>query len=119
MAFTYDTATDIGKVRLYLRDHDRERAAFSDGELQIFIDVGGDWKKAIAEGAKALLADRARFARVWSRGDQTVNESGDDTAGIEWLNSLIDRWGGGSAVAALPSVIVTHAARHPSDPRAR
>lgn len=118
MAWTYDTSTDIGKVRLYIRDNVRERSAFDDGEVQVFIDVGGSWQRGIAEAAKALLADRARFARIWSRGDPTVQESGDDTAGIEWLNALIDRWGGGSQSSVMPRVVVTHFAASPSDPEA-
>ena len=95
----------------------RERKAFDDEEITIFIEVGGSWQRAVAEGAKALLADRARFARVWSRADGTVQESGDDTAGIEFLNGLIDRWGGGATSSTLPLVVVTNMGPGASDPR--
>lgn len=47
MAFTYDTTTDIGKIRLKIGDTvdgDGVKPAggnFTDAEIQVFLDEGG------------------------------------------------------------------------------
>lgn len=45
MTATYDTATDIGKVRLLINDTDVTPAAdahFTDEEIQVFLDLADD-----------------------------------------------------------------------------
>ena len=56
MAHTYDTTTDIGKVRLLIGDTDIvpiTDAQFSDEEIQVFIDLGGS---VLMGASKALEA---------------------------------------------------------------
>ena len=56
MAYTYDLATDIGKVRLLIGDTDitpTTDAQFSDEEIQVFLDLGGS---VFMGAAKALEA---------------------------------------------------------------
>lgn len=110
--FTYDTSTDIGKVRLYLRDHNRDRHAYTDEELQVFIDAAGDWQSAVGDAARNLLMEAARFARIFT--DQEGNVV-DETAGAQYLESLIDRFGGGATV--LRKAVITRMGRHPHTPR--
>ena len=59
MAFTYDTTTDIGKVRLLINDkvntYDTP-AHYSDAEIQIFLDSAGSVKLAAAEALEAWAA---------------------------------------------------------------
>ena len=56
MTFTYDVTTDIGKVRLLIKDTDitpTTDAQFSDEEIQVFLDMGGS---VLMGAAKALEA---------------------------------------------------------------
>lgn len=46
MAFTYDLATDLGKVRRDIRDTVAADAFFSDEELQSYLVDGGNVKAA-------------------------------------------------------------------------
>ena len=59
MAFTYDTTTNIGKVRLLINDkvntYDNP-AHYSDAEIQLFLDSGGSVKLAAAEALEAWAA---------------------------------------------------------------
>ncbi len=41
MTTTYDTSTNIGKVRLLIHDTDITSAHFTDEEIQVFLDLGG------------------------------------------------------------------------------
>jgi hypothetical protein len=115
VAFTYDPTTDAGKVRLYLRDNREDRAAFTDAEIAVFLSIAGTWQRATAEAAKALLADRARFARVYTQSEDNKSRTEDELAGAAYLKDLIAQWGGGAVV--LQQVTVTYMGRHPSDPR--
>ena len=73
-AATYELITDVGKVRLLISDTDIENAIFSNDELQVFLDQNGgpdsaDLYSAAADAVLALLADRARLAKVVAIGD--------------------------------------------------
>ena len=117
LPFTYDPSTDRGKVRLYVRDHRPDSFAFTDAEIDVFVAVGGSWQAAVAEAATALLADRARFGRIYSVSEDGKSRSDDEIAGVQYLEKLIAQFGGGGGGAAsMPRVTVTHFARHPSDP---
>ena len=62
MAHTYDTTTDIGKVRLLIGDTDivpTTDAQFSDEEIQVFLDLAGS---VLGAAAKALEAWAATLA---------------------------------------------------------
>lgn len=109
MAFTYDLATNIGKVRLKLTDTREEAAWFTDAEVQAALDEGGSVNKAVVYLARVLLMDRARRSAKWANDEG----SHDDTATIGALNMLIDQYGGTGD--NLPSVSITFPALLPMD----
>lgn len=93
--FTYDVATDRGKVRLYLGDSKEKTAWFTDAEIDVFLDEAGSVNGAICLAANALLADRARRARSWSgTGPDGQPMAYDDTAQVAALQALIESRGG-------------------------
>lgn len=111
MAFTYDPTTDRGRVRMRLSDTRPARAAFTDAEIDALISDEGGWRAAVAEGARILLMDRAKFARIFSNEEGSV----DETAGTAALQALIDQFAA-KAPSGMPTVIVTSLGSHPSDP---
>lgn len=111
MAFTYDPTTDVGRVRLRLSDTRGDKPAFSDAEINAAISDEGGWRGAVAELARVLLVDKARFARVFSNEEGSV----DETAGIAALQALIDQYAA-KAPTGLPVVLVSTLGSHPSDP---
>lgn len=70
MAFTYDTATDRGAVRLGLADTSAAHPIFTDAEIDFFLSSGGSVAEAINMGlrtmktAAALRGDVARVAAI-------------------------------------------------------
>ncbi len=103
MAFTYDTTTDRGKVRLLLGDTDSANAIFDDAETDAFLSMGDDevllaaahGADAIGSSEKIILkvitimdikSDGATLAREWrmqakewrSIHAEGVGEDGDD-----------------------------------------
>lgn len=114
--YSYDLSTDIGKVRLLLRDYHEERAAFADAEIQVFLDLsGGSVERATGAAARALLADRARFARSYTRTDPSgVVDTEDETVGLDYLRELVSMYGADKP--ALPQARLTHFARRPQTP---
>jgi len=71
VAFTYDLATDVGKVRLLIGDTTTPGELFQDGEIQAFLDLNGgtDVFSAAADAVLAILADKALLAKVVAIGD--------------------------------------------------
>jgi len=64
MSYTYDTATDNGKVRLLIQDTTETTAAFSDEEIAIFLSMESNViRSAAALALEALAADRAKLAK--------------------------------------------------------
>lgn len=61
MAFTYDTGTDVGKIRLLVFDTDSSNYVFEDGELAVFYDVEGDSLKRAAALALETMASHEAF----------------------------------------------------------
>lgn len=111
MAFTYDPTTNRGRVRLRLSDTRTERAAFSDEELDALISDEGGWEGATIAGARILMMDRARFARIYSNAEGSV----DETAGLAALQAVIDQMTA-KTTQALPTVLVRTLGSHPMDP---
>ena len=111
MAFTYEPTTDRGRVRMRLSDTRAARAAFTDAEIDALISDEGGWRGAVVEGARILLMDRAKFARIFSNEEGSV----DETAGTAALQALIDQYAA-KAPTGMPAVIVTVLGSHPSDP---
>lgn len=97
MAFTYDLATNIGKVRLKLADTNTAAYAFADAEIQAFLDEAGTVNLATGLGVRSLLASKAlRVKRASLPG-----LSYDDTAQVAALMGLLKLYG-----AELPTVSV-------------
>lgn len=61
MAFTYDSATTLGKVRLQVGDTDSTAALFTDAEVQVYLDQRADNILQTAADLCEVLA--TRFSR--------------------------------------------------------
>lgn len=61
MAFTYDTGTDVGKIRLLIFDTNASSYVFEDGELAVFLDLEGDSLKRAAALALETMASNEAF----------------------------------------------------------
>ena len=81
--YTYDLATDVGKVRLYIDDHDfsvvdaqtpaeQRSALFDDAEVAVFIASGSAYKGA-SRALTAMANSRSLLVRVRRIGDTTVD----------------------------------------------
>ncbi len=74
MTFTYDTTTDIGKVRMLIPDRDENNAIFQDEEIQAFLDLNdSSVKRAAAEALETIASDQALTLKVISTLDLTTN----------------------------------------------
>jgi hypothetical protein len=69
--WTYDLNSDVGKVRLLIRDTDVDGTwLFADDEVQAFLDLSaGDVFSAAADAIGAILASKSLLAKVVSIGD--------------------------------------------------
>jgi hypothetical protein len=73
-AFTYDTATTIGKVRLFSTDTVADDFVFSDPELQVFLDTfSGSPMMAAAFALDLIAADAAKVAVITKNDNQTTD----------------------------------------------
>lgn len=74
MPTTYDTSNNIGKVRLYANDTNVSNAAFTDEELQVFIDQSpsSNLRLAAAWALRTLSFDTARQGR-WAEAKVSVD----------------------------------------------
>ncbi|MDI6872145.1 MAG: hypothetical protein QME79_12535 [Bacillota bacterium] len=72
MAFSYNLATSVGKVRLRIPDKDEQAPLFQDEELQAFLDAnGGDVYLAAAEALETVAGDPQRLQQ-YERGSVSV-----------------------------------------------
>ena len=55
MAFTYDTGTDAGKIRLLIFDTDSTNYVFEDEELNVFYSIEGSSVKRAASNEAFVL----------------------------------------------------------------
>lgn len=63
MAFTYDTDTNRGKVRLIIGDTSSGSYVFEDAEIDAFLTLNGsEVKLAAVQALRTLAADRAKLA---------------------------------------------------------
>lgn len=67
--FTYDLATDTGKVRLLIADTDAEQHDFSDEEIAVALGEEDTLREAGAWLLIALASNRSRLAVSVRRGD--------------------------------------------------
>lgn len=64
MSFTYDLATETGRIRLLIADTDPETCIYQDEELAALLALAGDdVRLAGAMAIEAICTDRARLAR--------------------------------------------------------
>lgn len=74
MAFTYDPATDRGRVRMLTTDRDNDNQIFQDDEIDAFLDLeGGNIRYAAAMALEAIAADQALVLKVITSMDLTTN----------------------------------------------
>lgn len=74
MAFTYDTTTDVGMVRLLLNDVDEATAVFEDAEIQAFLTLeGGNVKRSAAQAIDTNADDQALASKVLRTQDLTTD----------------------------------------------
>ena|SRR5690554_2335972 len=59
MAFTYDTSTDRGKVRLIITDTDEDNAIFQDAEIDAFLEMQGGVLLAAAQALDTIASSEA------------------------------------------------------------
>lgn len=72
MAFTYDLATNVGKVRLLIADTVEDGAVFEDEELTALLTMEGSVvKSAAARALETLAANKAKLAVRVTRGSVT------------------------------------------------
>jgi len=77
--YTYDLATDPGRVRLLLNDiptgeGDTAAAVFSDAEIQAFLDLeGGSVKRAAAQAIDSNATNEALASKVLRTQDLTTD----------------------------------------------
>lgn len=65
MAFTYDTATDAGKVRLLVPDNDSTNYVFEDDEIAVFLALEYDnTRRAAALALETIAANEAHVLKV-------------------------------------------------------
>ena len=87
MTTTYDTANDIGKTRLYANDTNVSNAAFTDEELQVFIDQSpsNNLRLAAAWALRTLSFDTARQGR-WAEAKVSVDAAAETARKLAaWL----------------------------------
>lgn len=64
MTATYDLTTEVGHVRLLIPDRDLTVPVFQDEELQVFLDLEGDVRRAAAMALETIAADDAKTLRI-------------------------------------------------------
>ena len=111
MSATYDPATDVGRVRIRIMDRKLTSPAFSDEEIQAVISDEGGWRGAVVALARNLMIDKARFARVFSNAEGSMDEG----AGLAALQAVIDQYAA-QTTQTLPTVLVRTLGSHPMDP---
>lgn len=64
MSFTYDLSTDIGKFRAIFPDNVAAAQLFSDEEIEVFLEIEGDLRRARARGLECAASDLVLTLRV-------------------------------------------------------
>ncbi len=65
MAFTYDTTTDRGRVRMLITDRDETNPIFQDAEIDAFLDMNDDSiRLAAASALETIATDQALVLKV-------------------------------------------------------
>ena len=70
MSFTYNTATNIGKVRAIVGDVTEATAVLSDEQIQVYLDLqSNDLFMSAAMALRAMAASKAIIAKMKSAGN--------------------------------------------------
>jgi len=70
MSFSFDTATNIGKVRALCRDTDASSYVLSDEEINVFLSLEENCLYSSAALAlESIAADKAKLSKSISAGD--------------------------------------------------
>lgn len=64
MTYTYDTSTDVGKIRLMIPDRVEASAIFSDEELAAFLAMEDGTKRATALALETIASDQVMVLKV-------------------------------------------------------
>lgn len=90
MAFTYDTTTDRGRVRLLVGDTDTAVAAnqiFDDDEIDAFLSIASNEVfSAAAQACRSIAANAGRSAIAWKANGASVDKKAIPTFFIELAN---------------------------------
>jgi hypothetical protein len=100
MAFTVDTTTDIGKVRLLLSDLDQTKPIYpDDAQIQAFLDMEqGSVRLAAALALEAIAANRVLTLQVIQLLDLKLDGASVAKAFLQaakqWRDAANDDWAG-------------------------
>lgn len=85
MSFSYDLATDIGRVRLLVPDRVPDDAVFTDQEITALLDVeGSNVRRAAALALETIASDEAYVQK-------TIRTLDLQTNGAATAKALMDR----------------------------
>ena len=89
MSFTYDTSTNIGKVRLLIRDKDSSNYVFEDEELSLFLDMAdGNTYLASAFALRNMATSEAKLVQKYKVGTKSVDKGNK----VKTLLELADKY---------------------------
>lgn len=72
--FTYDLATDVGKIRLLIPDKAPDAfTVFTDQEIQAFLDLEGDIRRAAAQALETMASNEAYVTKAVRNMDLTTD----------------------------------------------
>lgn len=64
MGFTYDLSADAGRVRLLVPDNDSANYIFDDDEINTFLALDGDVRRAAALALETIASNEALTLKV-------------------------------------------------------
>ncbi|PKN91102.1 MAG: hypothetical protein CVU44_21025 [Chloroflexi bacterium HGW-Chloroflexi-6] len=64
MTYTYDPTTSIGKMRMIIQDKDEQNVFFQDEELQAFLDMASDVRRAAADALESMASNQVMVLKV-------------------------------------------------------
>jgi hypothetical protein len=73
MTFTYDLATDRGKVRLLIPDRIEDEALFDDDEIDAFLVLEESVREATALALETIASDQTLVLKVIKLGDLSTD----------------------------------------------
>ena len=109
MAFTYDLATNDGKVRLLVTDTDATNPIFQDAEIAAFLSLGGGSTfRGAAQALEVIAASEVLVQKRLKLLDLTTDGPAEAEALrklAESLRARADEEGGGFTVAEIAETV--------------